>query len=347
MLLEKLPKLSYVLLTHNRAEYVRQAMESAFAQDYAGELEYIISDDCSTDRTYDIIRQCADSYQGGRRVVVTQTPQNLHLAGNTNHAIRFATGEWIIRADDDDLSRVDRCSQIGHAIAAHPGCSFVLAKQRRFTDSEEAEAQDFCRTAEAMAPASVYDIRKGEDGYSPFFRPDSSNKAWSARVYSEFPPLPPDAKYVDDLICMYRANALGYGVSIPAVTVMARDGSGNMCRGNDTGGRGYADVVRLERFNDCYFNSTWQPLCDTLSQVEHVLKGHCSPEEWEKAQSFLHMIRKDLDLRADLRTYWRRGTIHRFRLARKYHFKGIYNLLRCLPLPVFAAVVSFIRKWKK
>ena len=40
-----LPKLSYVLLSHNREKYIRGAIESAFAQDYEGELEYIFSDD--------------------------------------------------------------------------------------------------------------------------------------------------------------------------------------------------------------------------------------------------------------------------------------------------------------
>lgn len=136
----QLPRLSYVLLSHNREKYIRKALESAFAQDYEGELEYIISDDCSTDRTYEIIQECVASYKGGRRVVVTQTPRNLHLAGNTNHAVQFVTSDWVIRADDDDLSCVDRCTQIGRAILANPGCSCVMTLKKNFSDGEEEEA---------------------------------------------------------------------------------------------------------------------------------------------------------------------------------------------------------------
>ena len=45
-------------LSHNREKYIRAAIESAFAQDYEGEMEYIFSDDCSTDRTFEIIQEC-------------------------------------------------------------------------------------------------------------------------------------------------------------------------------------------------------------------------------------------------------------------------------------------------
>ena len=93
-----LPKLSYVLLSHNREQYIRTAVESAFAQDYEGELEYIFSDDCSTDRTYEILKECVDAYKGPRRVVLTQTPRNLHLLKAFFERHTFCTAAEVLGA---------------------------------------------------------------------------------------------------------------------------------------------------------------------------------------------------------------------------------------------------------
>ncbi len=339
-----LPKLSYVLLSHNREKYIRGAIESAFAQDYAGELEYIFSDDCSTDRTFEIIKECVAEYKGNRKIVVTQTPHNMHLAGNTNHAVQFATGDFVIRADDDDYSRVDRCSIIGKAIAENPGCTFVLTKQKRFTDEQDAEARAFCATpCTEPYESSIVDVTKDHDGLSAFFSKNSSNKAWSTKVYRDFGALPLDGYYVDDVICFLRACAMGYGVSVTARTMMARDGSANMCRGGDDGARGYSAIIRLEQFNDKYFNITYAPLELTIAAISQYMQQN-KPDAFAQSQIFFAALEKNMQERALLRTYWRKGTINRLRIKRKLKWKGLFNLLRCLPLPIYARLLAWYRK---
>ena len=183
-----LPKLSYVLLSHNREKYIRGAIESAFAQDYEGELEYIFSDDCSTDRTFEIIKECVAAYKGNRRVVVTQPPKNLHLAGNTNHAVQFVKSDWIIRADDDDYSAINRCSLIGNAIANNPGLSFVVTGVRYFTASEE---ESILKESQKISVEPVLtNICSSEN--TIFNCRKYSYKVWSIRTYNAFPPLPPE-----------------------------------------------------------------------------------------------------------------------------------------------------------
>lgn len=341
-----LPKLSYVLLSHNREKYIRGAIESAFAQDYEGELEYIFSDDCSTDKTFEIIKECVSEYKGNRRVVVTQTPRNLHLAGNTNHAVQFVTGDFVIRADDDDYSAVDRCSLIGKAIAENPGCTFVLTKQRRFTDTQDEEARKACSTPCSETPAvSIVDIEKGHDGLSAFFSKDSSNKAWSSKVYTEFGNLPLEGYYVDDVICFYRACSLGFGIAISPITMMARDGSANMCRGGDDGARGYNAIIRLEQFNDKYFNLTYQPLEQTIADIrEHMQNSR--PHAYATASNFFDALSKDMKERSLLCTYWRKGTLNRIKIKNKLRWKGLFNWLRCLPLPIYAGLLAIYRKIK-
>ena len=339
-----LPKLSYVLLSHNRQKYIRAAIESAFAQDYEGELEYIFSDDCSTDRTFEIIKECVAEYKGTRRIVVTQTPRNLHLAGNTNHAVQFVESDWIVRADDDDYSSVDRCSLIGRAIAAYPRARYVTTGVVHFTDAEEdafrrasckvcPESPSFLETDICVLPVS-----------ETKFRPDSlSYKVWHMDVFREFGMLHPQGYYVDDLTCFYRASVLGTGVHIVnCVAVFMRDGSGNMSRGGEDNQRGYSAIMRLERFNDRYYNITHTPMLEVQQAVTEYVRSRSI----QGAESFLDFLKADIQEREYLCSFWRKGIFNRIRISRKLGYKGVFCAFRCLPMPLFAFLLSIYRKLK-
>lgn len=151
---------------------------------------------------------------------------------------------------------------------------------------------------------------------------------------------------MDDVICMYRANAIGYVVYAPILAVMVRNGSGNMCRGNDYGERGYRAIVNLEKFHDRYYNMSQKPLQDTLQQIASYLERNSTPKEWESSQTFLQCITADLAHREKLKMYWRVSIMQRYRIARLGGSVSLFLLLRCLPLPIFAAILTLLRKLK-
>lgn len=341
-----LPKLSYVLLSHNREKYIRRAIESAFAQDYEGELEYIFSDDCSTDRTFDIIQECVSAYKGGRRVIVTQTPHNMHLAGNTNHAVSFASSDWIIRADDDDIACIDRCSIIGKAIAEHPEATFVYTRQRNFTDAgERAVLEKSAEVRENVPSAIVTDVRHGYSAREGFCKRNCSHQAWSAKVYREFGPLLPDANFVDDVSCCWRANFLGYGLDIDIVTMFIRIGSNNMCRGGDDGQRGYTAIKRQEEFNDRYMNTTLRPLTTEFEQL-CAAREKLGEADAASLESFFRQLKEVLEYRHMMATYWRKGILNRIRINRKLGKHHPFDWARSLPIPMYAAILAGVRFFK-
>ena len=342
----QLPKLSYVLLSHNREKYIRAAIESAFAQDYEGELEYIFSDDCSTDRTYEIIKECVAAYKGGRRVVVTRPPTNQHLAGNTNHAIQFVESDWIVRADDDDLSSVDRCTIIGKAIAEHPEAKFVATGVKKFTDEEETAVLD-----ESSNPcglhAQVRELNIRRPGFEhPFFCcKEYSFKAWHMDSFRTFGDLDKQAYYCDDYTCFFRCCVLGSGLYIDnARAVFARDESGNMCRGGDDGDHGYHAIMRMERFHDKYYNLTYAPMLATQRQLESYVDGHFSEKEKEASAPFMKEFASNMSHRDHMRTYWRKGTLNRLKICREMRYPITFSILYSLPMPVYAGILSIIRK---
>lgn len=337
-----LPKLSYVLLSHNREKYIRTAIESAFAQDYEGELEYIFSDDCSTDRTFEIIKECVAAYKGNRRVVVTQTPRNLHLAGNTNHAVQFATGDFVIRADDDDISCIDRCSIIGNAIAQYPNAKCVFTKMEHFVNETEQETIEIASAERNISPIiSLFSIEKDDNPLALFCQKKCLHQAWAIDVYREFGPLPIDGYYVDDFMCLYRASVLGAGIVIDVCTSYIRQGSTNMCRGGDDGSSGYKAIIRREVFNDNYLNITYRPLKETVEEVSAYLHNNNIT-----APHFEEIIKSDLAKRDIEKSYWRKGTLNRLRINRALRRTSGYDFIRSLPMPIYAALLHFIKQVK-
>jgi glycosyltransferase involved in cell wall biosynthesis len=56
-------KLSIVLLTYNHEKYIAQALESILMQKVDFDYEVIVCEDCSTDKTRDIILQYANKFK--------------------------------------------------------------------------------------------------------------------------------------------------------------------------------------------------------------------------------------------------------------------------------------------
>lgn len=104
---QDLPLVTFALFAFNQEKYIREAVEGAFAQTYEP-LEIILSDDCSSDRTFEIIEEMAAAYEGPHRVVLNRTDKN---SGTIDHALavaRKAHGQLIVVAAGDDVSHVDR-----------------------------------------------------------------------------------------------------------------------------------------------------------------------------------------------------------------------------------------------
>lgn len=343
-----LPKLSYVLLSHNREKYIRAAIESALAQDYEGELEYIFSDDCSTDRTFEIIKECVAAYKGNRRVVVTQPPTNLKTAGNFNHAVSHAQGDWIIRADDDDISAVDRCAAIGKVVSSIPGCTYVATESSHyFRDEEEEAAVKTSRVpcTPEMRPREI-NIRTMPPAQCTFLPFEYSYKAWSMACFRTYGDIPSAAHLADDYILYFRASVLGKGVLVDnANAVLVRNNSLHQSIGSDNKSEGYHDIMRRERFFDEYQNSTAAPMRQTYEALLDFAR-RLPQDEQPGVLAFLGDMQEKIRTTETLRSYWRKGTINRIRIARKLGMTRPYDMLRCLPMPVFAALLAAIRKFK-
>ena len=110
------PLVSVIIPTHNRAALLREALESVFAQEGAGEqftMEVIVIDDASSDATPEV----AARYAGVRYV---RLPTNRGLPTARNAGIKVGTGTYLAFLDDDDLWLPGKLRVQVPALDAHP-----------------------------------------------------------------------------------------------------------------------------------------------------------------------------------------------------------------------------------
>ncbi len=86
------------LATYNGQSYLREALDSLFAQTYKN-FELVISDNASTDETP---RICEEYAKKDRRVKYIRQKSNIGNAGNFDFLKESARGEYFMWASDDD-----------------------------------------------------------------------------------------------------------------------------------------------------------------------------------------------------------------------------------------------------
>lgn len=115
------PLVSYCIPAYNHAQYVEACVESILGQSYPN-VEVIVVDDCSTDRTYDILRSLRDP-----RVSLHRNSVNVGPGETVNRCIRMAKGDFIAVSGSDDVHLRDKTAiQIEHLLA-YPGAGAVFA----------------------------------------------------------------------------------------------------------------------------------------------------------------------------------------------------------------------------
>lgn len=102
------PLITFALFSYNQEKFIRAAVEGAFSQTYEP-LEIILSDDCSTDRTFEIMQSMAQEYDGPHKIIINRNAQNQGLVSHLNKVvIELSHGEIIVIAAGDDVSLPDR-----------------------------------------------------------------------------------------------------------------------------------------------------------------------------------------------------------------------------------------------
>lgn len=99
-MIDNIPRISVIIVTYNQENVISRAIESVLKQkDYVYEI--CVSDDCSTDRTWNIVQDYSERYPG--LFVLNRNNPNIMMFENQEKAISMATGDVVtVIAGDDE-----------------------------------------------------------------------------------------------------------------------------------------------------------------------------------------------------------------------------------------------------
>ena len=105
--MNKTPEISLIMSVYNGEDYLAQAIDSVLNQTFLN-WELIIINDCSTDKTGEILNEYA---LRDERIKVHTNEVNLRLPSSLNKALTLAQGKYIARMDADDICLPNRLQE--------------------------------------------------------------------------------------------------------------------------------------------------------------------------------------------------------------------------------------------
>jgi glycosyltransferase involved in cell wall biosynthesis len=239
---DRRPLATFFVISYNQERFVHAAVTAAFAQSYSP-LQIILSDDCSSDRTFEIMQEMAATYKGPHKIILNRNPKNLGLGSHINRLMELASGEIIVIGAGDDISLPERTEHIQREFAAS-GCKAMAV----FSDMTEIDGNGhFLKDADTR-PRPGFDhpvqcCRNMLEGIT------GASNAWHRKVFDVFGPLQPEIVFEDRVIAL-RAALLGGIRHIPEPLVKYRRHEANTVAMFHS-----TDVKQARRTLECFLSA--------------------------------------------------------------------------------------------
>ena len=128
------PKISLIMSVYNGEDYLSETLDSVINQSFT-DWEFIIINDCSTDKTSEILGKYAIK---DNRIKVYDNETNLRLPSSLNKALSLANGKYIARMDADDICLPNRLEKQYDFMESRPdidlsSCRFMTLKNGAYS----------------------------------------------------------------------------------------------------------------------------------------------------------------------------------------------------------------------
>ena len=254
------PLISFCVLAYNQERFIREAVEAALAQSYEP-LEVILSDDCSSDRTFAIMKEVASSYQGPHKAILNGNPRNSGVGVHVNRTVELSAGPLVVLAAGDDVSLPDRVQCL---------CDEWLRLKKLptsiYSDYEAIDGdgrmieEDFERYPfSGSRSAGLGDIRRFLRGNHPASRFLGATHAFSRELFNVFGPLNTDVSFEDKVIG-FRSLLHGSFAYVPRKLVRYRMHDNNLCGRNVSSRASRYERVRQKIAIAAAKNHHWTPV---------------------------------------------------------------------------------------
>ena len=198
---DAMPLVTFALFAYNQEQYIREAMEAALAQTYEN-LEIIVSDDASPDKTFEIMQECVAEYNGAHKIILNRNERNLGLAGHVNKVFEMSNGEIIVMAAGDDVSVPERVQVIVEEFDVQAPNTMIVYSNGWRTDEHGAIIEEVGNSFAVQYP---YD---NNSMLHPILSVPGALMAWRCQLMTEFGPISID-NIAEDNVLTKRAMLLG------------------------------------------------------------------------------------------------------------------------------------------
>ena len=192
---------SVILLAYNQELFIRDAVEGLFSQTYTN-LEIILSDDCSTDATFEILQEMASEYSGPHEIRLNRNDENLGLAGHFSYLGSVAKGNILVPAAGDDISLPSRVEET--VALFEDGISAVSTGSVIFTDDVEGARVEARKIEEKHIQS--YDITAYKSDEK--FHLNGATRAYRSDVFNVFGAIDSSCP-TEDSVFLLRSLLIG------------------------------------------------------------------------------------------------------------------------------------------
>lgn len=130
--MNNMPLISVIMGVYNDADSLEMSLDSIEKQTYEN-WEFIICDDCSNDKSKDILLRHA---KRDRRYKIIENKKNQGLATSLNNCLKLAKGKYIARMDADDRSFDNRLKIEVNYLEEHSEIDMIGAAAQIVTENE-------------------------------------------------------------------------------------------------------------------------------------------------------------------------------------------------------------------
>lgn len=123
---------SVVVSCYNQEDYIVECLDSILDQQINFDCEIIISDDCSSDRTQELIRTYSAKYPGRLKLLLRD--KNVGAALNYHGVHKMASGDIVFHFDGDDVMLPGKLQQQYEIFISNPDVNVVFHKAVYFSD---------------------------------------------------------------------------------------------------------------------------------------------------------------------------------------------------------------------
>jgi alpha-1,3-rhamnosyltransferase len=176
----QLPIVSVILPSYNHEEFIEEAIGSVIDQDYKGEIEIIIIDDCSIDNTLKILEKYKLISIKNRKLIIISKDENKGVNDSVVRGLECSSGEYIQLFSSDDLLLPQKLSlQVNHLIES--GCDGVCSDAYSLLDNKLHKI-DISEFKKAYKNGKAYEFLCGKDFGGPLLQSGIFSKTLLMRL---------------------------------------------------------------------------------------------------------------------------------------------------------------------